>query len=458
MRDFGYDVADYRDVDPVFGTLADFDRLIAEAHARGLRVLLDFVPNHTSSDHPWFVDARSSRDAPNRDWYVWRDPAPDGGPPNDWCRSSAAGVDPRRGDRPVLLPLVPARAAGPRLAQPRGPRGDARRAALLVRQRHRRVPDRRPVDDRQGRRAVARRPDRDGPGTGGDPRGARARRRAGRWRRGSRSCATSPTSSRPGARRRGLHAAAAAGPLLRRRGRRRAPAVQLRARHAALGRGAIRAAVGATRRRCPASAWPNWVLGNHDQPRVASRLGAGQARVAAMLLLTLVARRRPTTATSWGRPTWVPADRIVDVDGRDPERSPMPWTRDARHGEGSRRRAVAADDRRSRRGASRPSGPIRDRCSPSTGGCSRCAAPSRPCTPGRGRRSPGRARASSRSTGPAADERVRVLLNLTATPIDVSSDARLGPSRCPPRRPGGARASATGTPLGPTRGWSSAPA
>ena len=83
MFDFGYDVADYRDVDPVFGTLADLDRLVAEAHALGLRVLLDFVPNHTSSLHPWFLDARLARSAKHRDWYVWRDPAPDGGPPND---------------------------------------------------------------------------------------------------------------------------------------------------------------------------------------------------------------------------------------------------------------------------------------------------------------------------------------------------------------------------------------
>ena len=83
MADAGYDVADYRDIDPVFGTLADADRLIAEAHARGIRVVLDFVPNHTSSDHPWFLDARSSRGSAHRDWYIWRDPAPDGGPPND---------------------------------------------------------------------------------------------------------------------------------------------------------------------------------------------------------------------------------------------------------------------------------------------------------------------------------------------------------------------------------------
>jgi alpha-glucosidase len=84
MADFGYDVADYCGVEPMFGTLADFDRLLAAAHARGLRLLLDFVPNHTSDRHPWFVESRSSRDHPKRDWYIWRDPAPGGGPPNNW--------------------------------------------------------------------------------------------------------------------------------------------------------------------------------------------------------------------------------------------------------------------------------------------------------------------------------------------------------------------------------------
>ena len=84
MADFGYDVADYCDVDPLFGSLADFDRLLAEAHARGLRIILDFVPNHTSDRHPWFRESRSSRSSPKRSWYVWRDPAPGGGPPNNW--------------------------------------------------------------------------------------------------------------------------------------------------------------------------------------------------------------------------------------------------------------------------------------------------------------------------------------------------------------------------------------
>jgi glycosidase len=84
MVDFGYDVADYCDVDPRFGTLADFDDLLMEAHRRGLKVLLDFVPNHTSDQHPWFVESRVSRENQKRDWYIWRNPAADGGPPNNW--------------------------------------------------------------------------------------------------------------------------------------------------------------------------------------------------------------------------------------------------------------------------------------------------------------------------------------------------------------------------------------
>ncbi len=83
MKDYGYDVSDYCDVDPLFGTLADFDRLLADAHAHGLRVLIDWVPNHTSDRHPWFVEARSSRTSARRSWYVWRDGPPDR-PPNNW--------------------------------------------------------------------------------------------------------------------------------------------------------------------------------------------------------------------------------------------------------------------------------------------------------------------------------------------------------------------------------------
>ena len=84
MADFGYDVADYTDVDPLFGELETFDALVAQAHARDLRVIIDLVPNHTSDQHPWFQESRSSRDNPKRDWYIWQDPQPDGSPPNNW--------------------------------------------------------------------------------------------------------------------------------------------------------------------------------------------------------------------------------------------------------------------------------------------------------------------------------------------------------------------------------------
>ncbi|MDZ7727401.1 MAG: alpha-amylase family glycosyl hydrolase [Dehalococcoidia bacterium] len=84
MADFGYDVADYCDVDPIFGTLDDMDELIAACHERGVALLLDYVPNHSSDQHPWFQESRARRDSAKRDWYVWRDPAPGGGPPNNW--------------------------------------------------------------------------------------------------------------------------------------------------------------------------------------------------------------------------------------------------------------------------------------------------------------------------------------------------------------------------------------
>jgi alpha-glucosidase len=84
MLDFGYDVSDYRDVDPMFGTLGDFDALIERAHDLGIKVMIDLVLSHTSAEHRWFKESRSSRENPKHDWYVWADPKPDGSPPNNW--------------------------------------------------------------------------------------------------------------------------------------------------------------------------------------------------------------------------------------------------------------------------------------------------------------------------------------------------------------------------------------
>lgn len=99
MADFGYDIADYRDVDPLFGTLDDVDRLLDKAHALGIRVMIDQVLSHTSDQHAWFRESRMSRDNPKADWYVWADPRPDGTPPNNWM-SLFGGVawrwEPRR--------------------------------------------------------------------------------------------------------------------------------------------------------------------------------------------------------------------------------------------------------------------------------------------------------------------------------------------------------------------------
>ncbi|OZB59696.1 MAG: alpha-glucosidase [Lysobacterales bacterium 14-68-21] len=100
MADFGYDIADYRDVDPLFGTLDDFDRLLAKAHSLGLKVMIDQVLSHTSIEHAWFQESRTSRDNPKADWYVWADAKDDGTPPNNWLSlfgGCAWQWEPRRG-------------------------------------------------------------------------------------------------------------------------------------------------------------------------------------------------------------------------------------------------------------------------------------------------------------------------------------------------------------------------
>jgi alpha-glucosidase len=99
QKDFGYDIADHRAVDPLFGTMEDFDRLVARAHALGLKVLIDLVLGHTSDRHPWFIESRASRENARTDWYVWADPSPDGTPPNNWLSvfgGAAWSWEPRR--------------------------------------------------------------------------------------------------------------------------------------------------------------------------------------------------------------------------------------------------------------------------------------------------------------------------------------------------------------------------
>ena len=157
MDDNGYDISDYQDIDPLFGTLADLDELIAELHARGMRLMMDLVVNHTSDEHPWFVESRSSRDNPKRDWYWWRDPRPGATPgtpgaePTNW-ESHFSGptwtYDERTGQ--YYLHIFSRQAARPELGEPRGPAGRLRDDAVVARPRRGRLPDGRHQHDQQG--------------------------------------------------------------------------------------------------------------------------------------------------------------------------------------------------------------------------------------------------------------------------------------------------------------------
>ena len=339
MEDFGYDISDYCGIDGRFGTLADFDQLLKAVHERGLKLILDFVPNHTSNQHPWFLESRCSRDNSKRDWYLWRDAAEDGGPPNNWLSNFGGsgwewdattrqyyyhsflkqqpdvnwrnpslreamfdvlrfwldrGVDGFRVDVMWLLfkdeqfrnnPINPASHEGSPASQRLLPIFNADRPEV-----HSLVASMRSVLDSYGERLLL--------GEiylpinqlvlyyGKDLTGA-----------------TLPFNFQ----------------LIQCPWRADAIAQVIREYEAAL----------------PPGAWPNWVLGNHDQARISSRVGAEQARVAAMLLLTL----RGTPTIYYGeeigmRNVQIPPQEIQDPAeknepglglGRDPERTPMPW-------------------------------------------------------------------------------------------------------------------------------------
>jgi oligo-1,6-glucosidase/alpha-glucosidase len=347
MADFGYDVADYCDIDPLFGDLAAFDRLLAAVHARGLKLLLDFVPNHSSDRHPWFVESRASRESPKRDWYIWRDPAPDGGYPNNWISDFGGpawtwdeatgqyylraflpeqpdlnwrnpevqaamldvlrfwfdrGVDGFRVD--VLWHIVKAEGL------PDNPPNPAWRPGLNERDRviqlhstdqpeaHAISAEMRAVADRYGDRVLI--------GEIFLPND-----RLARWH-----------------------------------GTPERPQVHLPFNFALIENewnaetlGQLIAEYEAS---IPPWGWPNWVIGSHDAPRIAARLGEAQARVAMLLLLTL--RGTPTLyqGDELGiGAVAIPPDRVRDPReirqpgiglGRDPCRTPMPWDGSANAG------------------------------------------------------------------------------------------------------------------------------
>lgn len=340
MRDFGYDVADYTAIHPMFGTMADFDRLLNEAHGSGLHVLLDLVPNHSSDQHPWFLESRSSRENPKRDWYIWRDPGPDGGPPNNWVShfgGPAWTFDERTAqyynhqflkEQPNLNyrnpEVVQAMLNVMRFWLDKGVDGFRVDVMLLL------------IKDEQLRDEPPN-PNWDGV----DPNNSlrhiytvnqpevhdiiRKMRAVLDEYNGRMMVGETYASNEELARCYGENLDECHLPfnfqLIRTKWDARV----------------IRRAVDAYEAALPEGAWPNWVLGNHDRVRLASRVGRAQARVANMLLLTL----RGTPTTYYGEDIGmenvpIPPDfiqdppalnlpEIADLVGRDPERTPMQW-------------------------------------------------------------------------------------------------------------------------------------
>lgn len=339
MADFGYDVSDYCDIHPEFGTLDEFDALVRETHARGLKLILDFVPNHTSDRHPWFVEARSSRTSAKRDFYLWRDARGDGGPPTNWLSEfggSAWEWDERTGqyychtylkEQPDLNWRNPAvREAMHGVLQFWLDRGvDGFRIDAIhhvIKDEHYR--DNPPNPDfapgMAPRRRLVRKYTADRPEVQEVIAGMR------RIVDGYDDRVLIGEAWLPFER-----LAVYYGPGL--------TGVHLpfnfhligaawNARH-------ITALIDRYEASLPDGAWPNWVLGNHDRSRICTRVGAAQAKVAAMLLLTL----RGTPTMYYGdeigmKDVHIPPSLVHDPWeknepglglGRDPERTPMQW-------------------------------------------------------------------------------------------------------------------------------------
>ena len=340
MADFGYDVSDYCDIAPIFGNLASFDALLADVHDRGLKLLLDFVPNHSSDQHPWFVESRSSRDNPKRDWYIWKDPAPDGGPPNNWTSDmggSAWEFDPATGQYYLHAFLKEQADLNWRNPEVRKAmenvlhfwfaRGvDGFRIDVLWHcikadgfPDNPFNPDYRPeLGDKFMvlQHNSANRPE--------------IHQIAGGFRKiaddyGDRLLVGEiclPVST-----------------LMEYYGSPEAPGVHLpfnfQLLDAEWDAGVLAGLITEYEAALPPGGWPNWVLGSHDAPRIAGRIGEDQARVAAMLLLTL--RGTPTLyqgdELGIGR-VIIPPHRVRDTQdlrqpglglGRDGSRTPMAW-------------------------------------------------------------------------------------------------------------------------------------
>ncbi len=334
MFDFGYDVSDYCDVDPLFGSLADLDELVEQLHRRDMRLVLDWVPNHTSHLHPWFVESRSSRTNPKRSWYWWRDRGPDGELPNNWTATFTFGPawtdDPGTG-QVYLHQFLP--------EQPdlnwSSPELEAAMHDVLRFWLDRGVDGFR-IDVVQCLGKDPAFPD-DPPDWVGIPHSAindvpethplvRGIRRVLEEYDGDRVAigevyllgpdVTERTASYLGDGDE-LHLAFDFSLL-------RTPwdAARVRRRIEK-----VEAAYAGGR-------WPTWVLSNHDNPRQATRLGSeARARAAAVLLLTLRGTPFLFAGEELGlEDAVVPADRVVDPGGRDGCRAPIPWEPADGHG------------------------------------------------------------------------------------------------------------------------------
>lgn len=340
MADYGYDVCDYRDVDPLYGNLETFDRLIEEAHARGIRVILDYVPNHTSDQHPAFKESRSSRDNPKRNWYIWRDPAPDGGPPNNWISrfgGSAWEYDETTGQYYFhqYLPSQPdLNWRNPEVQKEltdvmrfwldRGV--DGFRVDVINRLIEDGDMEDEPVNPNY-------QPGRDNPynallhtETRNQPETLQLintfcsvlKDYGAKYLIGEARLRIDEIVE--------FYGACANGRMI---------PFNFNFMHMPWNAESYRSFVEEFEEKLGGSYWPNYVLGNHDQPRVASRIGQDQARIAAMLILTL----RGTPFIYYGeeigmKDVPVPFEKAEDpwevnmpgLDlGRDKERTPMQW-------------------------------------------------------------------------------------------------------------------------------------
>ena len=330
MADFGYDVADYCDVDPVFGNLAGFDRLVREAHARGIRVVVDLVPNHTSDRHPWFAESRSSRANARRDWYVWRDGRGPGIPPNEWRSSFAAvGRAWTYDERTAQWYLHSFRREQPDLNWD-NPDVEAAMHDVVRFWCDRGVDGFRiDVVHKIAKDPLLRDPAPGGPVTWED------------WQ-----------------------------PTIHERLRRLRAVVDEYPERALIGEvylldlervlayvnsgdelhlahnfvflhlpwdaAAFRAAIDGFEAMSSDAAWPAWFLANHDHPRVASRFGDPQARAVLVMLYAMRGTPFVYQGEELGLPdSEIPPACVVDVDGRDPERAPIPWSAPSQAGPGA---------------------------------------------------------------------------------------------------------------------------